>query len=71
MRVAGRTREGAELLAKELQRKRTEKGERITANTIMRVALRTMLENFSSGAKEAINSEEELQQAFSRQFKGK
>lgn len=53
-------RDGAESLAKELQRKRTEKGERITANTVMRVALRVMLQKFDSSAAETVNTEQEL-----------
>ena len=40
-------RDGAEALAKKLQRSRLEKGERITANTVIRVALRAMLETFT------------------------
>ena len=52
-------RDGAESLAKELQRKRTEKGERITANTVIRVALRAMLEKFEAG-EVVVNTEEEL-----------
>ena len=53
-------RDGAESLAKELNRRRTEKGERITANTVMRVALRMMLETFDVDAVETVNSEQEL-----------
>lgn len=53
-------RDGAESLAKELNRRRTDKGERITANTVMRVALRLMLERFDVDATQTVNSEEEL-----------
>lgn len=56
-------RDGAESLAKDLQRKRTEKGERITANTVMRVALRVMLDEFDPSAADGVNTEEELYQA--------
>lgn len=54
-------RDGAEALAKELQRRRTEKGERITANTIMRVALRELLETFVADTSSTINSEDDFQ----------
>lgn len=63
-------RDGAESLAKELQRKRTEKGERITANTVMRVAVRAMLETFDIPGDEAINTEEELYQAVIKAIQG-
>ena len=55
-------RDATEALAKDLQRKRTEKGERITANTVMRVALRVMLEKFDAG-ESVVNTEGELYQA--------
>lgn len=61
-------RDGAESLAKELQRKRTEKGERITANTVMRVALRAVLETFEVSSHETVNTEEELFNAVRKDF---
>lgn len=61
-------RDGAESLAKELQRKRTEKGERITANTVMRVALRAMLERFQTSEHPNVNTEEELLHAARQAF---
>lgn len=56
-------RDGAEALAKSLQRRRTDKGERITANTVMRVALRVVLDSFDSRSVGVVNTEEELFQA--------
>jgi hypothetical protein len=56
-------RDGAEALAKSLQRRRTDKGERITANTVMRVALRVVLDSFDTQSVGVVNTEEELFQA--------
>ena len=61
-------RDGAESLAKDLQRKRTEKGERITANTVMRVALRAMLERFQTSEHVNVNTEEDLLHAARQAF---
>ena len=60
-------RDGVESLAKDLQRKRTEKGERITANSVIRVAIRVMLENFDSGDA-VVNTEDELFDALREQL---
>lgn len=59
-------RDGAEALAKELQRRRTEKGERITANTVIRVALRLFLERMRSEDFDSANSEADLLAAVRR-----
>lgn len=59
-------RDGAEALAKELHRRRTKKGERITANTVMRVALRVLLERMEDENLEGMNSETELLDAIRR-----
>jgi hypothetical protein len=59
-------RDGAEALAKELHRRRTKKGERITANTVMRVALGTLLERMEGEDLEGANSEAELMAAVRR-----
>jgi hypothetical protein len=53
-------RDEAEALAKELHRRRTRKGERITTNTVMRVALRVLLERMEEEDIEGTNSEGEL-----------
>lgn len=61
-------RDGAESLAKELNRRRTDKGERITTNTVMRVALRAMLDNFDCDAAATVNTEQDLEEELSKQF---
>jgi len=53
-------RDGAESLAKDLQRRRGAKGERITANTIMRVSLRVLLQKLAPAIEAAPNDEEEI-----------
>ena len=58
--LSAELRDGAESLAKGLQRRRTEKGERITSNTVIRVALRVLLEHFGDDPDEVANNEEEL-----------
>ena len=50
----------ANLLAAELQRRRTEKRVRFTPNTIFRVAIETFLERFELAPGDHVNSEEEL-----------
>lgn len=62
-------RDAAEALAKDLQRRRTEKGERITANSVMRVALRVLLDAFDARSAGAINTEEELFEAASARLR--
>jgi hypothetical protein len=58
--VSREMRDEIEALARELQRRRTRKDERITANTVMRVAINLLLERFSPGEGEVANNEEEL-----------
>jgi hypothetical protein len=60
-------RDGAEALAKKLQRSRSQKGERITANTVIRVALRAMLETFDPPSFGLLNTEEEIYDYLLRQ----
>jgi hypothetical protein len=50
----------ANLLAAELQRRRTEKRVRFTPNTIFRVAIETFLERFELAPEDHVNSEEDL-----------
>jgi hypothetical protein len=61
-------RDAAEALAKDLQRRRTDKGERITANTVMRVALRVLLDGFDGKEAGIVNTEEELYEAVGARF---
>jgi hypothetical protein len=53
-------RDAVDALARDLQRRRTAKDERITANTVMRVAINILLERFELGADDVANSEGEL-----------
>lgn len=53
-------RDEVEALARELQRRRTRKDERITANTVMRVAIQSLLERLNLEDWEAANNEAEL-----------
>lgn len=64
-------RDRAEALAKDLQRRRTQKGERITTNTVIRVALRAMLESFQPSTIAELNTESELYEAVLQQWSRK
>jgi hypothetical protein len=61
-------RDRAEALAKELHRRRTQKGERITANTIFRVAIRGMLDTFDPATAAELNTELDLYEAVLRRW---
>lgn len=53
-------RDEVDELARQLQRSKTSKDERITANTVMRVAIRIVLDEFKLGRGESANNEDEL-----------
>lgn len=53
-------RSQASLLAAELQRRRTDKSIRFTANTIYQVAIETLLERFELAPEDHVNSKAEL-----------
>ena len=53
-------RDGVDELARQLQRGKTSKDERITSNTVMRVAITFMLDHFALKAGDAPNTESEL-----------
>ena len=55
-------RDAVDDLAKELHRQRTTKDERITGNTVIRVAIRSFLDSFELGEGDVANNEEELLQ---------
>ena len=61
-------RETFERMARELQRKRSQKNERITANTVMRVALEFFMNQFSVEKTDRVNTEEELLEAAKKQL---
>jgi hypothetical protein len=54
--MSPKVRDEVETMARELQRAKTSKDERITANTAMRVAVRLVLEHFSADACGVANS---------------
>ncbi len=58
-------------LAKKLQRMRTEKTERITSNTVMRVAIQVFIERFDADKAPISNTEAELLEAVRTQLKWK
>ena len=63
-------RDGGELVARQLQRRRTKKAERITANTFYRCCIRLGLEEFQVEALDVVNSEEELLELMRRTICG-
>ena len=58
-------------MARDLQRAKTTKDERITANTVMRVAVQLLMENYQFEQGDVANTEEELFQLVARRLKGK
>ena len=58
--MSSEMRDACEALAKQLQKRRTEKSERITSNTVMRCFLEACLEGFQLEADDYANNEEEL-----------
>ena len=71
LQLSPKMRDKADSMAKELQRLRTSKDERITANTVMRVAVKLVLERFKPGVGETVaNNEEELFQLVKKQICG-
>ena len=53
-------RDEVDSLARDLQRLKRSKEERITANTVMRVAIRHLLDEFELPRDDEVNGEEEL-----------
>lgn len=53
-------RDQLDLIVKKLQRGRTTKEERLTINSLMRVAIKVVLAQFKQPPSEAINNEDEL-----------
>src|SRR5262249_5590988 len=60
LRISPEMRDDVERIARELQRAKTSKLERITANTVMRVAIKTITKRFELKTGQAPNNEEEL-----------
>lgn len=62
-------RDEVDELARRLQRSKTSKDERITANTVMRTAVRLVLEHFEPDGLEIANTEEEFYRILARRLK--
>ena len=60
LNISPEMRDKAEMLARSLQRKKADKSERITANTIYRVAIKAMLENEKFIDDHSPNTEKEM-----------
>jgi hypothetical protein len=60
LQISPEMRDEVDALARDLQRAKTEKGERITANTVMRVAVQLLIKHFRHERGEVVNSEDEL-----------
>ena len=69
LQISPEMRDEVERIARELQRSKTSKGERITANTVMRVAIRLMINSFELKGAAAPSSEEALFEYAERLFK--
>lgn len=59
VQISPEMRDDVDSLARELQRLKTTKEERITSNSVMRVAIRYFLDGFEPQASEPVNSEED------------
>lgn len=68
LKISPEMRDEVEGLARELQRAKTSKKERITANTVMRVAIRLITTRFELKPGQAPNDEEELYELVAKAF---
>ena len=64
-------RDGLDALARELQRSRTKKIERITVNTVIRSACRLVLEHAELREGDVANTEEEVLKLLLRRVRGR
>ena len=60
LQISPTMRDNVAALARNLQRAKTTTDERITANTVMRVAVQVLIDHFELRAGESANSEEDL-----------
>ena len=70
LKISPEMRDGVDALARDLQRAKTTKDERITANTVIRVAVQLLMDNYRFERGDVANSEEELFQLVARRLKG-
>lgn len=68
LKISSEMRDAVDALAKELQRRRTKKHERITANTVMRVAISHFLARLELDAGDLANDEDELLELVGRKL---
>jgi hypothetical protein len=64
-------RDRVDAMARELQRVRTKRGESITSNTVMRAALRVVLERVSLQSGDSANTEEEVFALLSKKLRSR
>ncbi|MDC0358093.1 hypothetical protein OAO01_04690 [Oligoflexia bacterium] len=62
-------RDKIDTLAKQIQRQKTDKTERITSNTVMRAALNHLIKHFDLHATDIANSEKELAELVERKLR--
>lgn len=72
LQMSPEMRDSVNEIARQLQRTKREKGERITANTVMRVAIQSLIDSFDPKSIRGVSSEEELFQEMKvvRKIKG-
>lgn len=71
LQISPDMRDEIDALARDLQRSRTTKEERITANTVMRVALELLMKNYQFERGDVANNEAELYDLIVRRLKKK
>jgi hypothetical protein len=71
LQMSPEMRDELTLLAARLQRRKTDKTERITANTIMRVAIQMVLDEIDFGEGDIINSEVDLDRVVRAKLSGR
>jgi len=71
LKVSPEMRDSVIALARDLQRAKTTKDERITANTVIRVAVQVLMDNYRFERGDVANTEEELFQLVARKLKGR
>ena len=68
LQISPEMRDDVDSLARNLQRAKTRKDERITANTVMRVAIQLLIDNYRFQTGDVVNSEQELFQLVGTQL---
>lgn len=71
LQISPEMRDNVERIARDLQRAKTSKEERITANTVMRVAILLLAKHFKIRFGEAPNTAEELYEAVEAALSGR